>query len=431
MNPGAYCRICVISLVIVQTFSMLGTSLLKAQRWNQFRGPSGSGISHARSLPTQWSDKENIIWKTPIHDRGWSSPIIASEKVWLTTASESGHQLYVMSVSLKTGAVIQDTLLFNVTDPQYAHKFNSYASPSPVADEKNVYITFGSPGTACLNSATGKTLWTRDDIECNHFRGAGSSPILYKDLLIMNFDGSDHQFVIALDKHSGKTKWKTKRSIDYMDLGPDGKPEAGGDWRKAFSTPHIASFNEIPTLLSIGSKALYAYHPATGEELWRTESRIGHSASTRPTVTSNMIFYCTGFSKGEIWAVRPGGKGNVTTSHVAWTFKRSVSNKPSLVSKKNRLFMIHDGGVASCLDSSNGTTIWQERIGGNYSASPLLWNDLIYFFSEEGKTTIIEANDAFKMVATNELDSGFMASPAVADDSLILRTKSHLMKISD
>jgi outer membrane protein assembly factor BamB len=431
MNLGVYFRICALVLFIFLCHSKHGAHQLLAETWNQFRGPSGQGISTSKSLPTKWSENENVVWKTPIHDRGWSSPIISGGKVWLTTASESGHQLYVVSANLKTGAIMQDTLLFTVKDPQFAHKFNSYASPTPVTDGEKVYVTFGSPGTACLDSETGKTKWERTDIECNHFRGAGSSPILYNNLLIMNFDGSDHQFVLALDKHTGETKWRTKRSIDYKDLGADGKPEADGDWRKGFSTPHVATFNEPPVLLSIGSKALYGYNPLTGKELWRTESRIGHSASTRPTVTDQMIYYCTGFSKGEIWAVRPGGKGDVTQSHVSWTFKRSVSNKPSLVFKNNRLFMIHDGGVATCLDSSTGKTIWQERIGGNYSASPLLWNDLIYFFSEEGKTTIIKAEDDFNIITTNVLSSGFMASPAVANGNLILRTKSHLLKISE
>ena len=430
MKPRAYFVNCVFLLVILLTGSSPYSPQLKAETWNQFRGPSGQGISTSESLPTHWSESQNIDWKTPIHDRGLSSPIIANEKAWVTTASETGHQLYVLSINLNTGAIMQDDQIFTVTDPQFAHKFNSYASPTPVTDGNFVFVTFGSPGTACLDATTGKILWKRTDIECNHFRGAGSSPILYNNLMIMNFDGSDHQFIIALDKRTGKTVWQTKRSIDYQDLGPDGKPEADGDWRKGFSTPHLAYFNNTPILLSIGSKALYGYEPLTGNELWRTESRMGHSASTRPTVADTMIFYCTGFSKGELWAIQPGGIGNVTDSHVKWTFKRSVPNKPSLVWFNNRLFMIHDGGVATCLDASTGQTIWQERIGGNYSASPLLSKDLIYFFSEEGKTTIIKARDKFEVIAVNELDSGFMASPAVVDNSLILRTKSHLLRIT-
>jgi hypothetical protein len=214
-----------------------------------------------------------------------------------------------------------------------------------------------------------------------------------------------------------------------MDLGPDGEPEAGGDWRKAFSTPHVTIFEEKPVLLSVGSKALYAYEPQTGRELWRTESRIGHSASTRPTVANGMIYYCTGFSKGEIWAVQPGGRGNVTSSHVKWKFRRSVSNKPSLIYHNDHLFVIHDGGVASCIHAKTGKTLWQERIGGNYSASPLLWKDRLYLFSEEGKTSVVRASDTFEILTTNTMGSGFMASPAVIDSALILRSKTHLYRI--
>lgn len=426
MKSGAMVRSTIQFLFAIYFVS----SIRAGESWNQFRGPSGQGISNATSLPTQWSENENITWKTPIHDRGWSSPIAAASKIWLTTATEDGHQLFVVAVHSKTGAIIQDEQLFTVKEPQFAHKFNSYASPSPVTDGERVYVTFGSPGTACLDSKTGKVIWSRRDIECNHFRGAGSSPILYNDLLIMNFDGSDYQFIIALDKMTGETIWRTTRSIDFQDWDADGKPEADGDWRKAFSTPHVATLNGNPTLLSIGSKALYAYDPLTGKEFWRTESRKGHSASTRPTVLDSMIYYCTGFAKGELWAVNTGSSDDVSDSHVEWTFKRSVPNKPSLIAKNDRLFMIHDGGVATCLNRSNGETVWQERIGGNYSASPLLWKDLIYFFSEEGKTTLIKASNEFKIIAVNELDSGFMASPAVFDDSLILRTKSHLLRIS-
>jgi len=434
MNPSMKPGDC-LKISLCHCLMLWGTTIhsikTEAESWNQFRGPSGQGISQAESLPTQWSEQKNVTWKTPIHDRGWSSPIIQNGKVWLTTATEDGKQLFAMAVNAESGAVLYDRQLFTVEDPQFAHKFNSYASPTPVADDERVYITFGSPGTACLDGETGNVIWERKDIECNHFRGAGSSPILYNNLIFMNFDGSDHQFIIALDKATGETKWRTQRSIDYMDLDSEGKPEADGDWRKGFSTPHVAVFNGVPTLLSIGSKALYGYEPLTGNELWRTESRIGHSASTRPTVTQDMIYYCTGFSKGELWAVQPTGKGNVTDSHVSWKLKRSVPNKPSLISKDGHLFMIHDGGVASCIKADSGKPVWQERVGGNYSASPLLWKDLIYFFSEEGKTTIVKASETFEIVESNELGTGFMASPAIIDQALILRSKTHLYRIQN
>jgi len=400
-----------------------------AAEWNQFRGPTGQGTVETDQLPLQWSEEQNIGWKTAIHDKGWSSPIVCQDKIWMTTASEDGRKLYVVVVQAKDGTILWDRQLFTIADPQFAHKFNSYASPTPVSDGSRVYVTFGSPGTACLDAQTGELVWERTDIVCNHFRGAGSSPILFQDLLIMNFDGSDHQFIMALDAATGETRWQTQRSIDYMDLDPDGLPEADGDWRKGFSTPHVAELEGQQRLLSIGSKALYAYEPLTGKEIWHTESRIGHSASSRPTIHRNQIYYLTGFSKGELWAIQPGGHGHVTDTHVRWTFKRSVPNKPSMIAHEDCLFMIHDGGVASCVDTLTGEAVWQERIGGNYSASPIRWKKHIYFFSEEGKTSIIEASKNFVLKHTNQLDGGFMASPAIVDQSLILRSKSHLYRI--
>ena len=407
----------------------LSFTLIGQSSWPQFRGPSGQGIFEANKLPISWSEEEGVSWKTPIHGRAWSSPVAEAGKIWLSTASEDGKQLSGLCIDAETGSVLWDEILFTVDEPQFAHKFNSYASPTPVIDGKRVYITFGSEGTACIDVDSRKILWVREDIECNHFRGAGSSPIVHGDLLIMNFDGSDHQFVTALDKMTGQTAWHTKRSVDFQDLNEKGLPDRDGDWRKAFSTPHIATFRERPILLSIGSMGLYGYEPLSGKEIWRVESRVGHSAGTRPTVADGQIVYCTGFSKGELWCVKPGGQGVVSDSHVLWKMKRSVSNKPSLVYANDSIFMIHDGGVASCVDLVTGKPIWQERVGGNYSASPLLNQGKIYFFSEEGKTTIINASREFKIEAVNHLKDGFMASPAVIGSSLVLRTKSSLYRI--
>ena len=405
-------------------------STLTAQSsWPQFRGPSGQGVSAAEKLPDSWSEEEKIRWKTPIHGRGWSSPVVHGGKIWVTTATEDGRRLSALSIAADTGEILFDEVLFEVEEPQFAHKFNTYASPTPIVEDGRVYITFGSEGTACLEADTNRLLWSREDIECNHFRGAGSSPILFGELLIMNFDGSDHQFVIALDKKTGRTVWQTKRSIDFQDLNEQGLPDRDGDWRKGFSTPHIAEFNGKPLLLSIGSMGLYGYEPLSGRELWRVESRVGHSASTRPTIAKDRIVYCTGFSKGELWCVRPGGSGNVSDTHVLWKLKRSVPNKPSLIYHDDSVYMIHDGGVASCVDLESGKPVWQERVGGNYSASPLFHDGKIYFFSEEGKTSIINASRDFEVLQTNQLDDGFMASPAVVGSSLILRTKTHLYRV--
>jgi outer membrane protein assembly factor BamB len=331
--------------------------------------------------------------------------------------------------------------LFDVEKPQFAHKFNTYASPTPVIEAGRVYMTFGSPGTACLDTKTGKVLWERRDFECNHYRGAGSSPILFEDLLLMNFDGSDHQFVVALDKRTGKTAWQRERSIDFKDLGADGKPESEGDLRKAFSTPHVARIEGRPLLISQGAKAVYAYEPRTGQELWRVEERTSHSASARPTTGNGLIFVNTGWSNGQLLALRAGRAGAVLDANssesaggllqVAWKTKRNVPKKPSLQFADDYLFAIDDGGIASCLDASTGKEFWRERVGGNYSASPILAEGRVYFFSEEGKTTVIEAGRQFRRLAENTLEEGFMASPAVEGRALFLRTRSHLYRIEN
>ncbi|MEO6725157.1 MAG: PQQ-binding-like beta-propeller repeat protein [Blastocatellia bacterium] len=406
-----------------------GSLAQAADNWPQFRGPDGTGHSDARDLPLNWSEKQNVVWKTAIHDRGWSSPVIYGKQVWLTTASPDGRKLFALCLDRDTGKIIRDMKLFDVAQPQYAHPFNTYASPTPVIEKGRVYITFGSPGTACIDTTTFKVLWERRDFECNHFRGSGSSPILFRDLLIMHFDGSDQQFVAALDKRTGKTVWQTKRSIDFQDLDKNGKPAAEGDLRKAFSTPHVAQIDGRWELISLGAKAAYSYDPLTGKELWRVEERAQHSASTRPVLGHGMIFFPTGFSAGQLLAVRTGGNGLITDTHIAWRVKRGVSNKPSILLIDDLIYMIGDTGIASCVEAKTGTVVWQQRIGGEYSASPVYADGKIWLFSEDGKTTIIKPGRTFEMLAENKLDEGFLASPAIAGKAFYLRTRTHLYKI--
>jgi hypothetical protein len=240
-------------------------------QWPQFRGPDGLGTSNAVGLPLTWGEGRNVRWKTAVHGRAWSSPVVLDNQVWVSTATPDGRGLFAIAIDETSGRIIHDLKLFDVAHPQAKHSFNSYASPTPVIEPGRIYVTFGSPGTAAIDTRTGKVIWERRDLECNHYRGAGSSPILFRDLLIMHFDGSDIQYVVALDKRTGKTVWRTPRSVDFRDLGRDGKPQAEGDFRKAFATPHVIMVNGQPILISIGSKATYGYDPMTGKELWRLE----------------------------------------------------------------------------------------------------------------------------------------------------------------
>lgn len=405
-----------------------------ADTWPQFRGPTGQGMSDATGLPLKWSETENVRWKTPIHGKAWSSPVVWGEQIWLTTATEDGRELFAVAVDRATGRILHDLKLFEVEKPQYADRFNSYGSPTPVIEAGRVYVTFGSAGTAGLDSKTGRVLWERRDLECNHYRGAGSSPIVWGNLLILHFDGSDRQYIVALNKQDGRTVWQTDRSIDFQDLTPEGKPLREGDMRKAFSTPLVITHEKQPMLISVGSKATYCYDPATGKELWRVEERKHHSGTVTPVVGHGMVFTATGLAKGELWAVKLGGSGVVTDTHVAWKVTTHVPNRPSPLLVADLLFMIHqDTGVVSCLEAKTGELIWRERLPGlgNYSASPIHAEGRLYFFNENGYGSVIEAGRTFKVLAENKLENGFMATPAVAGKALFVRSKTDLYRLEN
>ena len=403
--------------------------LLAGGQWPEFRGPDGTGTSADPNVPIKWSETENVRWKVPVHGRAWSSPVVLGQQIWLTTATPDGKQLFAMAFDKATGKTLYDLKLFDVATPQFAHAFNTYASPSPVIEPGRVYVTFGSPGTAALDTKTGKVIWERRDLECNHFRGAGSSPILFRDLLIMHFDGSDVQYVVALDKKTGKTVWKTPRTVDFKDLEPNGKIKADGDFRKAFATPQIVMVGGSPVLVSAGSMAAYGYDPLTGKELWRLEERTSFSASVRPVAGHGLVYYSTGFNTGQVLAVRPDGRGDVTNTHVAWRATRGAPKKPSPLLIGDLLYVVNDNGVVTCLEAKTGAEVWTGRVPDSYSASPITAGGRIYFFNEDGKATVIEAGRTFKILAENTLDDGFMATPAVDGSALYLRTKSHLYRV--
>jgi len=426
---------------IIPWLLLAGSLEAQELNWPQFRGPRGDGTALSRDLPLRWSETNHLQWKTAVHGKAWSSPVIWGAQVWVTSATEDGHELFVVCLDRDTGKIIRDDRLFEVATPQYCIPFNSYASPTPVIEAGRIYVTFGAAGTACLDTQSGQVIWTRRDLQCNHYRGPGSSPILYRDLFFLNFDGSDHQFVVALDKATGRTVWRTNRSVDYRDLDINGKPERDGDMRKGFATCQVAELDGRLTLLSQGSKAFYALDPFTGAELWRVEDRSGHSAGTRPVVGHGLAYVPSGFSSGQLLAIRPGKPGEVvdvktnppprTQLQVVWKVKQNVPKKPSLLLLGDAVYGIDDNGAASCWDALTGEVIWVEHIGGHFSAAPIAAGDRIYLCSEEGKCTVIAARRQFQKLAENEMGDGFMASPAVSGDALFLRSRTHLYRLQE
>ncbi|MBN2375172.1 MAG: PQQ-binding-like beta-propeller repeat protein [Sedimentisphaerales bacterium] len=388
--------------------------------WPQFRGPNSNGTTDATDLPLSWSESENVTWKTTIHDRGWSSPVIHNQQIWLTTATEKGHELFAIALDLSTGKILHDIKVFEVANPNEINSLNSYASPTPVVEPGRVYVHFGTYGTACLETASGKVLWKRQDLPCFHMVGPGSSPILYENLLIFHMDGGEEQYVVALDKKTGKTVWKSNRSVNYQELRVD--------FRKAFCTPLILNYQGQQQMISVGAQAVMAYEPLTGKEIWQVRFK-GFSNTARPVTDNKMIFISTGFNSASLLAIRLGGKGDVTESHIAWTQDKDVPIKPSPILTDGLLYMVSDNGKLSCIEAATGEVIWSDKISGQYSASPILAQGRIYFFNQSGKTTVIAAGKEFKVLSTNDLDQGFMASPAVDGNALILRSKTHLYRI--
>lgn len=406
--------------------------------WPDFRGPRGDGHATpagapAAGLPLRWSETNNVRWKTEIPHRGWSTPVVLGNQAWLTSATVDGHDFYVFGVDLATGQVRFNERLFHSENPEplgNGASMNSYATPTSVIEPGRVYVHFGSFGTACLDTRTGKVLWQREDLPCRHYRGPASSLVLFENLLILTMDGADLQYHVALDKQTGRTVWKTDRSVAWQDEDVPGQMAKDGDLRKAHSTPLVVTDAGKPLLLSAGAKAAYGYDPRTGGELWKVQYP-DWSVAPRPLYENGVAFFVTGLVKTELWAVKTGGSGDVTDSHVAWKLKTRVGKYASPLLVDGLIYTAAAESFLTCLESATGQTVWTERIGGQYAASPVYADGRLYFFSQDGSTLVLKPGRTCEVLATNSLDGGFMASPAVAGKAFILRTKTHLYRVED
>ncbi|MFT4549480.1 MAG: outer membrane protein assembly factor BamB [Verrucomicrobiales bacterium] len=419
-------------LRILLLSAVLTSAAYPIENWADFRGPDGDGVLDEKvGLPLEWSEEKNVVWKTEVKGRAWSSPVVWGKQVWMTNATEDGKTMSVVCLDRETGKILFDRFLFeNDTPEPLGNNVNGYGSPSPVIEEGRVFIHFGSYGTACLDTATGKTLWERRDLPCQHLRGPGSSPVLFKDLLILTMDGADVQYLVALDKKSGKNVWKTDRATKWTDFKADGSVVADGDRRKAYTTPTFVTVDGKVQMISPGATACFAYDPATGEELWFL-TYAGYSNASRVIVEDGMAFINTGFGKPHLLGVRLDGKmsGDVTESHVEWDVFKRVPKRSSPVVLDRRIYMVNDEGILTCLNVDDGSEIWSDRLRGHFSASVLAADGRIYFFSEMGDAYAIAVGDEFELLATNHFESGFMASPAVAGKSFFLRTKTHVYRV--
>jgi len=408
--------------LIALAFSALVPVTRAGGEWPQFRGPTGQGTAGVQGLPRTWSETENIVWQTKLPGLGHSSPVVAGNRVWLTSATDKGRSRHVVCVDLATGKTVRDMVLFTCETPEPCHALNSFATPTPVLEKNRVYVTFGKVGTACLSAETGETLWERRDLPVRYYDvGVASSPILYRDALILTCDGQadDQRFVMALDKQTGKTLWRTDRTFPNNIIP-----------RMTHSScvPLVISVNGKDQLISPGGQGVRAYDPLSGAELWCVRYE-GWSVVPRPVFANGLVYVCSGTVKPVLLCIRPSGAaGDATSSAVVWQTRKNVPDMPSPLLIGNRLYTMTATRL-SCLEADTGTVRWSSGIPGQHMASPVAADGHIYLFNTTGGGAVVALGDTFNLVATNKLTEGCMASPAVAGNSLVVRTRTRLYRI--
>jgi len=416
------------SLFILFYFHILFPLASQSNDWTHFRGSQLNGMANVEYAPISWNSDSNIVWKTVIHDRGWSSPVVYNNQVWMTTALDDGKKMFAVCVDYRTGKVIYDILLFTPDTIYNKHNINSYATPTPCIEEGFVYVHFGRYGTACVNTSNGKVIWQRKDIEFLDIQGPGSSLLLYKNLLILHCEGTDRQLILALDKSTGQTVWETQRPKEIYDkLEPIGK--------KAYITPIIINVNGRDQLISNGSAACIAYDPDTGKEIWRV---VGGDDSTisMPFCEDGIVYFYTGFKTdeegekyAELLAVNPDGIGDISESHVIWRMRTPILQLLTPVIKDGMIYTIDTKSIMMCIDAKTGSIIWSKRVRGKYNSSPVYAAGNIYFSSTQGDITVIREGRSIDVKAENNLEGEIWTTPVILEGNILIRTSKYLYKI--
>jgi outer membrane protein assembly factor BamB len=414
-------RSTLIWLLWLAAFAGIGIDLSMAEDWPGFRGPTGQGISHEKDLPVSWSASSNVVWKTAVEGEGWSSPIVFADNVFVTTATEGGACFRLLCLDRKNGEILWNKEVLR-QEPGHKSGQNSYASSTPVSDGQRVYI-LAFDGSFAAVSMKGDVVWVNRDFKFFSEHGLAVSPILYKDLLIAPLDGSspgpdrtvgwqkawDKAVVVALDKNTGKVRWKGRRGLS----------------RISHITPLVVSEGGEDRLISSAGDVVQGFDLDTGERLW-TASNKGEGVVPSLVEGDGLVFATSGFGDPTIRAIRTGGKGDVTKTHIVWESKDDVSKIPSMLYVKPFLFAVTEAGVATCMKGSTGEVLWRERLGGRYSASPVWADGRIYFLSEKGVTTVIEAGPEFEVVGRSELGEKCCATPAFCRKQIFIRTEQNL-----
>ena len=406
---------------------LFSATLIHAENWPQFRGPTHQGISAEKNVPLHWSSTSNVLWKAAIPGESWSSPVVWDDRVFVTTATESGQSCRVLSLDAKSGRILWDKEAFQQV-PRHKQARHTFATPTPATDGERVYACFGDGSFAALDFA-GAIVWTNRDYPFYGEHGLGTSPILHRGLLIMARDGSsegddkklgwqkpwDQSYVVALDTKTGKERWRGRRGLSRISHG----------------APNVWDHDGKTEVVSEAGDVVQGFDFQTGERLWTSEV-IGEGKVPSVVLGEGLAFTSGGWGgKETIKAFRLGGKGDFKGSNLVWEQKKGMPKVPSMLYVRPYLFAIADGGVATCMKANTGELLWQERVGGNFSASPVSAAGRIYFLGDNGETTVIEAGPEFKVLAKNPLGERAQASPAFSRGCVFLRTADHLYCVAE
>ncbi len=416
-------------LSILIVFFALSSKAQNQENWTHLRGSNLDGHSTSANAPVSWSETSNIFWKTALRGVAWSSPVVFGNQVWVSSATEDGKELFAFCIDFNSGKILKEMTLFKPDSVQHIHPTNSYASSTPCIEDGFVYIHYGTYGTACVDTKTFKVVWTRTDLNCEHMQGAGSSPFIYKNLLILHIEGTDVQYLIALDKLTGKTVWKTDRPREFYD---NIEPVS----RKAYCTPIVVSVNGKDQLISNGSQLAMAYEPETGREIWRVFYGDDSTVSM-PLFWNGMVYVNSGWMLpkdgtpfyARLLAVDPTGAGDITKTHVPWEVKVDVPQISTPVIVDSLIYMVHEKGMLTCLNARTGAVVWKEKLKDQFNASALYASGNIYLFSQKAKTYVVKPGLSYQLVAENQLGGMLKATPAIVRDNLIVRTDKFLYRI--
>ena len=420
--------IALLSIIALFCFTWSCQSGSRGENWTHFRGSNLDGISLDKSAPLTWTETENITWKSAMEGRGWSSPVVYRDQIWYTTATRDGKEMFAVCTDFNTGQNLFNINVFQPDTIYRKHAINSYATPTPCIEKDYVYVHYGRYGTACLSTETGIVIWSRTDLQCEHIQGPASSPILYKDMLILHMEGSDVQYIIALDKKSGETVWKTDRPKECYD---------SLEWigKKAYTTPLVVEVNGKDLLISNGAAVCIAYDPETGKEIWRIVQGED-STIAMPSEEDGIIYFYTSFvtppggdQYAELLAVDPDGKGDIAASNILWRVKFPVLQLLTPLVKDGLIYTVDSEGTLLCMDTKTGETVWSEKLKGKYNSSPVYIAGHIYFNSNRGETLVIKEGRELEIVVRNQLDGEIWATPAVVDGAILMRTSKYLYKI--